>query len=139
MPLHNFSDAWDDDRGMMILDWGQEPEFIVWPNAPTYKTLNMSELLENPELYLNERTNAKIATDVDITYEEVQFIKEIFEVHYTPRKLDVIPNSRRDENQEFADDVEFQSVDQIVIEGLKNIDSVSIDKALLIEIYQGLN
>jgi DNA repair exonuclease SbcCD nuclease subunit len=136
---HNFSDAWDDDRGMMILDWGQEPEFIAWPNAPTYKTLNISELLENPEIYINSLTNAKIATDIDITYEEAQFIKEIFEVHYTPRKLDIISSGRREENQEFSEDVEFQSVDQIVIEGLKNIDSVSIDKALLIEIYQGLN
>ena len=26
---HNFSDAWDDERGWMFLEWGKEPEFFA--------------------------------------------------------------------------------------------------------------
>ena len=28
---HNFADAGDDNRGMMILEWGQEPVYQAWP------------------------------------------------------------------------------------------------------------
>ena len=135
---HNFSDAWDDERGAMILEWGQPPEFLAWPDAPSYKTLTMSELLESPETYIDKRTTARITTDIDITFEEVDFIKDIFNNHFTPRKIDILSSRREEQTQDYIEDVDFQSVEQIVIEGLKNIDSISIDKNLLIEIFQGL-
>lgn len=135
---HNFSDAWDDDRGMMILEWDQEPEFVAWPDAPKYRTLKMSELLEAPEAHIDDKTYARITTDINITYEEAQFIKDTFVAQFSGRKIDVIPGNKEEEAQEFANEVIFQSVDQIVIEGLKNIDSLTVDKGLLIEIYRGL-
>lgn len=135
---HNFSDAWDDDRGMMILEWGKEPEFMTWPGAPQYRTLKMSEVLEDPEHYLTERTYARITTDLGVTYEEAQFIKDTLVAQYQCRKLDVTPGQKEEEEQDFGGEIQFQSVDQIVIEGLKNIDSLTVDKQLLIELYRGL-
>ena len=135
---HNFSDAWDDDRGMMILDWGKEPQFIAWEEAPTYKTLKMSELLENPLKYINERTYARVTTDISVNYEEAQFIKDTFQAQFGARKIDVTPGAKEVDDQDFDGEVQFQSVDQIVIEGLKNIDSLTVDKNLLIELYRGL-
>ena len=29
---HNYSDAWDDERGMMILDWDGTKQFIAEPD-----------------------------------------------------------------------------------------------------------
>lgn len=136
---HNFSDAWDDERGMMILEWGQEPEFIAWPDAPRYRTFKLSELLEGPFDYIDEKTNARITADISLTYEELQFIKETFSVQFDARKIDITPGSKQEEDQVFDQDVLFQSVDQIVIEGLKGIDSLTVDKNLLIEIYRGLS
>lgn len=135
---HNFSDAWDDDRGMMILDWGKEPEFLIWPDAPQYRTLKMSEVLEDPYHYITDRTYARITTDLSVTYEEAQFIKDTLLAQFRCRKIDVTPGQKEEEEQDFNGEVTFQSVDQIVIEGLKNIDSLTIDKNLLMEIYRGL-
>lgn len=135
---HSFSDAWDDERGMMFLEWGKEPEFKAWPGAPKYRTLKMSEILEDPTEYINELTYARVTADVNISYEEAQFIKETFQAHFSPRKFDVLPGLKEEEQQEFGEGVTFQSVDQIVIEGLKALDSLVVDKALLIDIYRGL-
>jgi hypothetical protein len=52
--------------------------------------------------------------------------------------MDVIPGAKVEEEQQFKDGVQFQSVDQIVIEGLKNIDSLTMDKGLLIDLYRSL-
>jgi hypothetical protein len=135
---HNFADAWDDERGMMFLTWGEEPVFKAWPGAPKYKTLKMSELLEDPQGFLDERTYARVTTDVNINHDEAQFLKDTFAANFSPRKIDVMPGAKENEEQQFGTDVIFQSVDQIVTEGLKGIDSLTVDKNLLIEIYRGL-
>jgi len=135
---HNFADAWDDDRGMMLLEWGKEPEFRAWPGAPKYRNFKMTDLLENPTGLIDERTYARITTDVMINYDEAQFIKETFNAHFNPRKIDVMPGTKSEDEQSFGDDVIFRSVDQIVTEGLNAIDSLTVDKNLLIEIYRGL-
>jgi hypothetical protein len=41
-------------------------------------------------------------------------------------------------DQEFKSDVEFQTVDQLVIKGLESIDSIGLSKDRLIEIYRNL-
>jgi DNA repair exonuclease SbcCD nuclease subunit len=135
---HNFADAWEDDRGMMFLEWQKEPEFISWPGAPRYRTLKLSELLESPTEFLNERTYARVTSDIKMSHEELQLIKETFQAQFTPRKLDVAPGAKQEEEQNFSENVTFQSVDQIVIEGLTNLDGLTVDKNLLVEIYRGL-
>ena len=57
---HNFSDAGDDERGWMFLEWGSEPEFFAWPDAPKYKNITLSDLLVDPSKYLLPRTTARI-------------------------------------------------------------------------------
>ena len=136
---HNFSDAWDDERGMMFLEWGQDPEFISWPDAPKYRTLKLSDVLENPLDFIDERTYARITADIKITYEETQFIKDTLQAQFSARKIDILPGAKEEEEQNFGQDVSFQSVDQIVIEGLMGIDSLTVNKNLLIDIYRGLS
>lgn len=136
---HDFADAWDDERGMMILEWGKRPKFINWEEGPRYRSLSLSDILEDPMDHLNDRTYAKVSTDIDINYEEAQFIKEVFAYHFGARKFDVVPSSKTPTDADFKDDnVEFKSVDQIVVEGLKSIDSPTMDSTMLIQIYQGL-
>ena len=53
---HNYADAWDDDRGMMILEWDKEPQYIDWPDGPKYRTLPLSKLIDTPDRYLSENT-----------------------------------------------------------------------------------
>jgi len=75
---HNYADAWDDERGMMILEWDGEPQYINWPDGPKYRTLPLSKLIDNPDYYLSENTYCRVTLDVPISYEEANFIKETF-------------------------------------------------------------
>ena len=45
---HNYADAWDDERGMMILDEenNKEPEYLNWADCPKYRTVKLSQLLD---------------------------------------------------------------------------------------------
>jgi DNA repair exonuclease SbcCD nuclease subunit len=136
---HNFADAWDDDRGYMLLEHGQQPQFFNWSDGPKYRTLKLSELLETPEKFITDKTYARVTVDIEINFEEAQFIKETFQNQFNPRRIDFIHQHKNEEDFEFSEDVKFQTVDQIVVEGIQNIESQSIDKALLMEIYKNLN
>lgn len=135
----DFNDNWDDDRGMMILNWGQEPQFIKWNNAPKFRTLLLSELLEGMDEYLDSRTNIKITQDIDLSYEEMVLLKDIITNHYNPRKIEIKKNKTLDTEGEIESGIVFQSIDQIVIDGLLTIDSHTVDKNKLVEIYGELN
>ncbi len=76
---------------MMMLDWGHDPEFIAWPDQPTYRTLTLSLLLEDPEKFLQKKTNARINLDIDITYEEANFLKELCTDIFKLRDFALLP------------------------------------------------
>jgi DNA repair exonuclease SbcCD nuclease subunit len=134
----SYSDAWDDDRGMMLLEWDKEPEFKEWPGAPKYRTMKVSEMMENPRQFILEKSYNRASIDVDISYEEAQFIRETFVSQYQARKIELIPLHKEEANQEFDDNAIFQSIDQIVVDGLKSVQSTGISSDILIEIYRGL-
>ena len=135
---HNFSDAQDDARGAMILEWGGVPEYHAWPNQPTYRTLNLSELLTNTEQILRPKMNVRANIDIDISYEEAAFIKEQFAPKYQLRELTLIPKAGAESEFTTGEAVKFESVDQIVTQEIQNIASDSFDKNLLLEIYRNL-
>lgn len=136
---HNFADAWDDERGMMILEWDQEPVYKAWPNAPKFRTLTLSQLIEDPGKFLDSNTFARVTVDVDISYEEANFLKENFNETYSLREINFIP-SKKDEHATEWDggDIHFESVDTIVLNQLTAIDSEVIDKQMLVDIYNSL-
>ena len=137
---HNYSDTWQDDRGMMILEWGEKPKYIAWPNAPSFKTLNLSTLVDDPEKYLKPKTYIRVTLDIDISYEEATHIKQVFTEKYNLREIVLMPQ-REDE---YADDWSagdgaiFESVDQIVLNELTAIKSTHISNQKLIDIYTQL-
>ena len=73
---HNYADAGDDARGMMVLEWDEEPEFHSWPNQPVYRVYKLSEVLDNPEGLLIKNAHVRVHLDIDISYEESNFIRE---------------------------------------------------------------
>jgi predicted phosphodiesterase len=134
---HNFADVWDTERGMAMLDWGAPLDYVSWPKAPVYKTLMLSELLDDHENILNEHVAAKITSDLDITFDQGRLIRDVLNAHCSPRKLEII-TSKFGDDLKFDEEPEFKTVDQIVVEGLIDIDSVHLDKRILIELYRGL-
>lgn len=135
---HNFADEGDDDRGAMFLEWGKEPVFKTWPGAPRYRKAKLSELLERPGNILNENTYARIDIDVNLNYETTNYIREVFEQEYNPRDLTFNPLAEDEVVSDFSSDVLFESVDSVVLEHLKAIESHNIDNELLSQIYRSL-
>ncbi len=135
---HNFADAGDDKRGAMILEWDKPHEFHTWDEQPLYKAVNLSDLLENAENILAANMYVRVNQDIDISYEEANFIKETFIKTYNLREISLVPLK----NQEFTNDndaeVSFNSVDTIVSEQITAIKSDFFNTDLLMKIYHDL-
>ena len=136
---HNYADAGDDDRGLMILEWGRQPEFIAWPDQPIYRVYKLSDVLHHTEKMLRPGMHCRINIDVDISYEEATFIKETFIDTYKLREIALIPPKEIDVGENIAlGNIQFQSVDQIVTNQLTNINSDHYNQNLLLDIYRNL-
>jgi hypothetical protein len=136
---HNYADAWDNDRGCMMLEWGSmNPKYMIWPAGPKYRTITLSKLLEAPDDYLEPETHVRVKIDIDITYEEANFIKENFQNTYSLREISLLPHKEIEDELEFQGEIKFQSVDEIVLEQLRSIESETFDNSVLVEIYNRL-
>lgn len=135
---HNYADAWDFDRGAMFLEWGKEPEYVNWTEGPRFVSLELSTLLEDPNKYLNEYTYAKVSLDVDISYEEANFLRDTFTQSYNIRELKLIPKREADDMNVAPGDIKFETVDQIVLDSIGSIESESFNKEKLASIYNDL-
>jgi|TARA_B110000908_G_C10256717_1_gene456054 DNA repair exonuclease SbcCD nuclease subunit len=135
---HNYADAWDDDRGMMFLDWGGTPEYKTWPKQPVFRTFKLSQLLEDPDNSLSENMHCRVTIDVPISFEEANFIRETFIPQYNLRELMLIPEKVEVDSNVDPIDLTFESVDTIVLNQIEAIDSDTIDKRMLMEIYRDL-
>lgn len=136
---HNFADAGDDQRGCMILEWGGAPEYHAWPDQPLYNTWNLSHVIDNAPSLLRPRMHVRVQLDIEISYEEANYIKETFITQYGLREMALVPNKRAALEEDMAPgDAKFESVDQIVTDQITRIDSEFYNPKLLLQIYQAL-
>lgn len=136
---HNYSDVWDFERGAMYMEWDGEPEYLNYEDGPRYINIALSSLLANPEIYLKPKTFLQVVLDIDISYEEATFLRETFVEQYDVRDFKLIRSQEDEITKEYDGDITFQTVDEIVVEQLLNIDEgSSFDSAKLIEIYTRL-
>lgn len=136
---HNYADAGDDERGAMILEWGGKPEYHSWPDQPTYRVLTLSDLLNRTDEVLKPKMHVRVNIDIDISYEEANFIKETFIKSHDLREISILRNKNTDMDQyEMKGNVNFQTVDQIVTNQLNLITSEQYDSSLLLDLYRGL-
>ena len=136
---HNYADVGDDNRGCMILDWGKDPVYIAWPDAPKYRKFLLSEILEDTDRLLLSNMYCRVEIDVDISYEEATFIKEQFIPQYNLRELSLIQRTDIEEHsQTFDGEVNFESVDSIVTSHLTQLETAQYDRQLMLDIYRNL-
>lgn len=135
---HNYADAWDDDRGMMILEHGKAPVYKIWNDAPKFKTIKLSQLIDDSEKLILPKTYLRVSIDIDITFEEASFIKETFMIQKNVRELTLIPEKKDVEINTDLNVEQFESVDQIVSNQIANIQSDTYDPKVLLEIYNNL-
>ena len=137
---HNYADAWDDDRGMMILDRenDQAPHYINWPECPKYRTLKLSKLIDEADTFIKPNMYLRVNLDLPISYEEASFIKETFINTYNCREISLIPQKQLEDITTQLDIAQFESVDQIVAGEIAAIDSDNFNKKTLLDIYSEL-
>ena len=136
---HNYADAGDSDRGMMMLQWGQDPEYHAWPGQPLYCVTKLSSLIDSADLTLTPGMNVRVELDIGISYEEASMIKDTFVKNYNLREMSLIPIKNNSVDADMTPgSIKFESVDQIVTDQLTNIDSKFYDPKLLLKIYQNL-
>ena len=137
---HNYADAWDDNRGMMILDKenNSEPQYINWDNCPKYRTTTLSKLLDPESDIIKPNMYLRVTLDLPISYEEAQFIKETYINNHGCREITLIPSQQDEEIHTDIDISTFESVDEIVTKEISAIDSENYDKRILLGIYDEL-
>ena len=136
---HNFADSWDDARGMMTLEWGGDPQFIDWPDCPKFRTIKLSQLLDDIDNIMKSKMHLKVNLDIDITFEEANFLKEKFTTEHDIREISLIQEKvNLDGTIEDTNDSMFESVDQIVTDSLVSLENGQFDKNTLLQIYNDL-
>jgi DNA repair exonuclease SbcCD nuclease subunit len=137
---HNYADAWDDDRGMMILDRENDktPEYVNWPDCPKYRTVKLSKLIDEQNTLIKPNMYLRVNLDLPISYEEASFVKETFLTQYGCREISLIPQKQLEDINTQLDIAQFESVDQIVSGEISAIDSDNFNKKMLLDIYNEL-
>ena len=135
----SFGDAGDKNRGMMIYDHTKDKmEFRNWPNAPYYMKTTLSALLDG-RVDLPEKSRVKCVIDVPITYEESLKMRDQFVAAYKLREFITEESGESAlalEETETNVDVmanTLDSVDDLVIQMLQDIESDQIDNDTLIQ------
>ena len=88
---------------------------------------------------LRPNMHVRVNLDVEISYEEANFIKETFVNTYNLREITLLPQKNTDPSvTEYSTEIKFESVDQIVTSQLANIESEHYDRNILMDIYRHL-
>jgi hypothetical protein len=133
----DFRDDGDDQRGIMLLEWGHDPIFKAWPEQPLYRSIKLSQLADNRKA-LKPNMTVRLEVDLPLEYEEAQQLRDGLVKRYGLRKIELCHGRNQVDEPEQTEDVAFQTVDQIVLSGLQGIESAGLSAQRLIEIYQSL-
>jgi len=122
----------------MFLEWGGTPEFVNWEDGPKFIAIDLSKLVADPDKYLKPKMYVKVFLDIDISYEEASFLRETFMEQYKIRELKLMPWKTDEYKDDISADLKFETVDEIVIDQLSNIESDNFDKKVLVDLYNRL-
>lgn len=134
---HDFNDVNDFERGMAILEWGEtQPEYLSWPNAPTFHRHDLSEfmaMLEQGQNF-NPRATIELIDDMNLSNETINEIKDLIDcrqirVRKVPQVL--IENS--------AEVVKYNSLDEMIEHQLTALNyNGNYEPNLLLELYRSI-
>ena len=100
---------------------------------------SLANLIDNAATLLRPGMHVRVNLDIEISYEEANFIKETFIRDHNLREMSLIPNKNSGVDTDMAPgEIKFESVDQIVTDQITNIESEFYDSKLLLRIYQNL-
>jgi hypothetical protein len=124
---------------MMTLAWDGVPQYHSWPDAPKFRVYQLSEVLDDPERLLLPDSYVKINLDINISFEEANFIREKLMPEHQLRELTLIPIKMTvaDGSVDISN-IHLEGIDSIVQTQIEELQDGAYDKRLLLEIYKNL-
>lgn len=141
----DFGDSGDLNRGMTVYEHDTDTvTFHNWADCPKYTKTTLSNLLDKTDtLYPNSRV--KCIVDIDITFEESTYLRQKFKEDFklrefvleeSPKLMEALTNT---EVSVDWDKDKLSTVNELVMQMLRDIDSEHIDNEKLVTIYQDLS
>lgn len=141
----DYGDAWDDARGMCVLDTSDDDvTFHDWEDCPKYRKVKLSDVLSDSTLVFPEKCRVRCTVDTDIGYSDAQTLREELIKQLALREFSLEENLSEKKDaiagEDSLEDLDLSSLDDAVIKmlqsGMQGI--TTIDPSKLIEIYQQL-
>lgn len=138
----DFGDAGDDERGMMTYDHVDDKmEFINWEHCPRYIKTTLTDILDG-SVKIYPEARVRCVVDIPISFEESTYIRQKYVEENKLREFNL--EESKDINAALSDtltsidisNTKLDSVNDLVIQMLNDIDSPHIDNQVLIEQYQ---
>lgn len=140
----DFGDAGDCNRGMAIYHHDKEKiDYLNWKDCPKYLKVKFTDLLDET-ITIHPHSRIRCVVDVPISFEESTYLRQQFIEDYNLREFmmeeSIEMKAVLTETQASIDpdDVNLDSVNDLVIQMLNDIKSDHIDNTILIEQYQRL-
>ena len=141
----NYGDAWDDARGLSILDTElNDVSFIDWELCPKYRKTKLSDVLADKVVF-PPKCRVRCLIDIDINYSDAQALREEMVKTLNLREFILEENYQEKKDAigaDLQDDFDLSSLNDAVIKmiksGMSSTSTTSIEPAKLIEIYETL-
>ena len=143
----DYGDAWDDARGMCVLDTSNDDvNFYDWEAGPKYRKVKLSDILSGAVSSFPPKCRVRCSIDVSIGYSDAQALREEITKQLQLREfaLEENINEKKDaiagEGDEAIDDFDLSSLNDAVIKMLQTgiTGTTTIDPGKLVEIYARL-
>lgn len=141
----NYGDAWDDARGMCILDTSNDDvDFIDWLDCPRYRKVKLSDVFADDGMTFPPKCRVRCMIDIDIGYSEAQALREEFTKIHGLREFVLEENilEKKDAiiGEEVMEEFDLSSLDDAVVRMIETgiTGTSTIDSKKLVEIYQQL-
>lgn len=141
----DYGDAWDDARGMCILNTEDDDvTFIDWEDCPKYRKVKLSDVLSENAPVFPPKCRVRCLIDIDIGYSDAQTLKEemVKQLGLREFSLEENLNERKDAiaGEDVLENFDLSSLNDAVIKMLQTgvSGTATIDPERLIDIYQQL-
>lgn len=140
----DFSDVNDEDRGMAVYDFVNDTlQYINWSEGPRFVKATLSDVLEDPKKHLKHGARIRIDVDDDLTLEEANELRALFQEKYSLREITLEEKISLDidltDIEEEIEELKLESTGEVIRELIKRIKVDKIDTDLLLKIYDNLS
>jgi DNA repair exonuclease SbcCD nuclease subunit len=141
----DYGDAWDDARGMAILDTtNDDVDFIDWEDCPKYRKMKLTDVLTDSTITFPAKCRVRCTIDADIGYSDAQNLREEMLKNLGLREFSLEENLFEKKEaiagDELLGDFDLSSLNDAVVKmlqtGISGTTTISADK--LVEIYSKL-